>query len=184
MGDYPHRLRQPAPIRTRAGSHHNRGLGLALSRASNIPAENGGGQAQAPWHWVLAQRPGLDRGRTDRWISTGQVAAGVKEITDGAQLYIQAAVNGGGVNGQNWNSFPLDDKFDPLAAENARKLIEENNVSAMFLTRALPTQAMIPLLENTVWCWWPLDGAPWCTSRCPNTSSTCAPPTSARPKRP
>ena len=81
---------------------------------------------------------------------TGQVAAGVKEITDGAQLYIQAVNAKGGVNGQKLELISLDDKFDPkLAAENARKLIEENNVSAMFLTRGTPhTQAMIPLLEK------------------------------------
>ena len=44
----------------------------------------------------------------------------------------------------------MDDKFDPkTAAENARKLIEESNVVAMFLTRGTPhTEAMIPLLEK------------------------------------
>ncbi|MEO5670439.1 MAG: ABC transporter substrate-binding protein, partial [Ramlibacter sp.] len=44
----------------------------------------------------------------------------------------------------------LDDKFDPkLAAENGRKLIEEQNVSAMFLTRGTPhTEALLPLLDK------------------------------------
>ncbi len=81
---------------------------------------------------------------------SGQVAAGVKEITDGAQLYFQAVNAKGGVNGQKLELVSLDDKFDPqLAAENARQLIEENQVSAMFLTRGTPhTQAMIPLLEK------------------------------------
>ena len=44
----------------------------------------------------------------------------------------------------------LDDKFDPkLAADNARKLIEDNNVSVMFLNRGTPhTEAIIPLLDK------------------------------------
>lgn len=81
---------------------------------------------------------------------SGQVAAGVKETTDGAMLYIDAVNAKGGVNGQKVELTSLDDKFDPkLAAENARKLIEENNVSALFLTRGTPhTEAIIPLLEK------------------------------------
>ncbi|PTT18452.1 amino acid ABC transporter substrate-binding protein [Acidovorax sp. HMWF029] len=81
---------------------------------------------------------------------SGQVAAGVKETTDGARLYIDAINAKGGVNGQKIELTSLDDKFDPkLAAENARKLIEEQNVAAMFLTRGTPhTEAIIPLLEK------------------------------------
>jgi len=81
---------------------------------------------------------------------SGQVAAGVKETTDGARLYIDAVNAKGGVNGQKIELTSLDDKFDPkLAADNARKLIEEQNVAAMFLTRGTPhTEAMIPLLEK------------------------------------
>lgn len=81
---------------------------------------------------------------------SGQVAAGVKETTDGALLYIDAVNAKGGVNGQKIELTSLDDKFDPkLAADNARKLIEENNVSALFLTRGTPhTEAIIPLLEK------------------------------------
>ena len=81
---------------------------------------------------------------------SGQVAAGVKETTDGALLYIESINAKGGVNGQKIELTSLDDKFDPkLAAENARKLIEENNVSALFLTRGTPhTEAIIPLLEK------------------------------------
>ncbi len=81
---------------------------------------------------------------------SGQVAASVKEAADGAMLYIDAANAKGGVNGQKIELVSLDDKFDPrLAGENARKLIEERNVLAMFLTRGTPhTEAMIPLLEK------------------------------------
>src|SRR5659263_403062 len=70
---------------------------------------------------------------------SGPVAAGVKETTDGAKLYLDAVNARGGVNGQKIDLISLDDKFDPkLAAENARKLIEEQNVVAMFLTRGTP----------------------------------------------
>lgn len=81
---------------------------------------------------------------------TGPVAAGVKETTDGAKLYIDSINAKGGVGGQKIELISLDDKFDPkLAAENARKLIEEQNVVAMFLTRGTPhTEAMIPLLDK------------------------------------
>lgn len=81
---------------------------------------------------------------------SGQVAAGVKETTDGALLYIDSVNAKGGVNGQKIELISLDDKFEPkLAGENARKLIEENNVAAMFLTRGTPhTQAMLPHLDK------------------------------------
>ena len=81
---------------------------------------------------------------------TGPVGAGVKETTDGAKLYIDAINTRGGVNGQKIELISLDDKFDPkLTVENARKLIEEQGVLAMFLTRGTPhTQAIIPLLDK------------------------------------
>ena len=65
---------------------------------------------------------------------TGPVSAGVKENTDGAKLYLDHVNATGGVNGQKIELVSLDDKFDPkLAAENAQKLITENNVIALFL---------------------------------------------------
>jgi branched-chain amino acid transport system substrate-binding protein len=81
---------------------------------------------------------------------SGPVAAGVKETTDGAKLYLDAINAKGGVNGQKIELISLDDKFDPkLAAENAKKLIEEQNVVALFLNRGTPhTQAIIPLLDK------------------------------------
>ena len=81
---------------------------------------------------------------------SGAVAAGVKETTDGAKLYINAVNAKGGVNGQKIELLSLDDKFEPkLAAENARILIEEKNVVAMFLTRGTPhTEAILPLLDK------------------------------------
>lgn len=81
---------------------------------------------------------------------SGQVAAGVQETTDGALLYLQAVNARGGINGQKIELVSLDDKFDPqLAAQNARKLIEEHKVVALFLTRGTPhTEAIIPLLDQ------------------------------------
>ena len=81
---------------------------------------------------------------------TGAVAAGVKETSDGAKLYINAINAKGGINGQKIELISLDDKFDPkIAAENARILIEDKNVAAMFLTRGTPhTEAIIPLLDK------------------------------------
>ncbi|WP_406624299.1 ABC transporter substrate-binding protein [Acidovorax sp. SDU_ACID1] len=81
---------------------------------------------------------------------SGIVAAGVKETADGAQLYLDMVNARGGVNGQKIEVISLDDKFDPkLAAENARKLIEEHNVTALFLTRGTPhNEAIVPLLDK------------------------------------
>lgn len=80
---------------------------------------------------------------------TGPVAAGVKETTDGARLWLDAVNARGGVHGQQIELVSLDDKFDPkLSAENARKLIQERGVVALFLTRGTPhTEAVLPLLD-------------------------------------
>jgi len=81
---------------------------------------------------------------------TGAVGAGVQETTDGAKLYLNAINSKGGVGGQKIELVSLDDKFEPkLAAENARKLIEDKKVVAMFLTRGTPhTEAVIPVLNQ------------------------------------
>lgn len=81
---------------------------------------------------------------------TGAVGAGVKETTDGAALYLNSVNARGGIGGQKIELISLDDKFDPkLAVDNARKLIEEKNVVALFLTRGTPhTEAIIPLLDK------------------------------------
>ncbi len=81
---------------------------------------------------------------------SGPVAAGVKEVSDGAKLYLDHVNAQGGVNGQKIEIVAMDDKFDPkLAAENAKVLIAEKNVAALFLTRGTPhTQAILPLLEQ------------------------------------
>jgi branched-chain amino acid transport system substrate-binding protein len=99
-----------------------------------------------------AQAPGVTADR----ILIGQTAgfsgiqAGtVKELTDGAKLYLDFVNARGGVNGRRIELLSLDDKFDPkLAAANAKVLIGEKNVFAMFLNRGTPhTEGILPLLK-------------------------------------
>ncbi|HVE53782.1 MAG TPA: ABC transporter substrate-binding protein, partial [Ramlibacter sp.] len=81
---------------------------------------------------------------------TGTVAAGVKETTEGAKLWIDSINAKGGVNGQKVELVSMDDKFDPkIAAANAKVLIEEKNVLALFLVRGTPhSEAIVPLLDQ------------------------------------
>ena len=81
---------------------------------------------------------------------SGPVAASVKETTDGALLYLNLVNQKGGVNGQQIKLLTLDDKFVPdLARTNAQKLIEDEKVLALFLTRGTPhTQAMLPMVQK------------------------------------
>jgi ABC-type branched-subunit amino acid transport system substrate-binding protein len=81
---------------------------------------------------------------------TGPVGAGVKETTDGARLWIDSVNARGGVNGQKIELIQMDDKFEPpLAKANAKVLIEEKNVLALFLNRGTPhSEGIIPLLEE------------------------------------
>jgi branched-chain amino acid transport system substrate-binding protein len=81
---------------------------------------------------------------------TGPVASSVKELNEGATLYFDAINQRGGINGQKIELISLDDKFDPKqAAENARILIEERGVMALFLNRGTPhTEAIMPLLAQ------------------------------------
>ena len=81
---------------------------------------------------------------------TGAVAATVKESMTGAMLYIDAINAKGGVAGERIEVVTLDDKFDPkLAAANARTLIEERHVLALFMSRGTPhTEGIIPILDQ------------------------------------
>jgi branched-chain amino acid transport system substrate-binding protein len=81
---------------------------------------------------------------------SGVVAGGVKETTDGAKLYLDWVNRNGGIHGRRIELVSLDDKFDPkLAAANAKTLIEEKGVFALFLNRGTPhSEAIIPLLKN------------------------------------
>lgn len=81
---------------------------------------------------------------------TGAAAAGAKENTEGARLYFDQVNRRGGVAGQRIELVSLDDQFQPqLAADNARKLIADPRVLALFLNRGTPhTEAIRPLLEE------------------------------------
>jgi ABC-type branched-subunit amino acid transport system substrate-binding protein len=81
---------------------------------------------------------------------TGSVAAGVKENTAGAKLYIDAINARGGVNGQKIELISVDDKFIPkVTVEVSRELITRKGVLALFLNRGTPhAQALLPLLAE------------------------------------
>jgi ABC-type branched-subunit amino acid transport system substrate-binding protein len=80
---------------------------------------------------------------------TGSVAGTVKELTGGAKLYFDAVNAKGGIHGRKIVLESMDDGFDPKRSpEVFKKLIEEKNVFAMFLSRGTPTnEAAYPVLE-------------------------------------
>lgn len=80
---------------------------------------------------------------------TGVQPGTIKELTDGAKLWINAVNAKGGVNGHKIVLESLDDGFDPKrAGENAAKLIDAG-VLALFLSRGTPhAEAIIPLAEK------------------------------------
>jgi len=96
----------------------------------------------------LAARAEIVIGQTAGF--TGTVAASVKEAHDGAMLYIADVNKRGGVHGEPIKLVSLDDRFEPaLAKENARRLIVDDHVTALFLTRGTPhTEAILPLLAE------------------------------------
>ena len=81
---------------------------------------------------------------------TGSVAAGVKENTEGARLYLDAMNARGGVNGQQIELISVDDEFDPQkTVAIARELIEKRKVIALFLNRGTPhSLALLPVLAE------------------------------------
>jgi ABC-type branched-subunit amino acid transport system substrate-binding protein len=81
---------------------------------------------------------------------TGAVAATVKEASLGAQLYLDAINAKGGIGGEKIELITLDDKFDTqLTLANAKDLIENKGVLALFMTRGTPhTEGIIPLLDK------------------------------------
>jgi ABC-type branched-subunit amino acid transport system substrate-binding protein len=81
---------------------------------------------------------------------TGPTAGAMKEINDGAKLYFDSVNKKGGINGQQIEIVTLDDKFDAAnVIENAKILINEKNVLALFLSRGTAqTEALLPLLAQ------------------------------------
>jgi len=80
---------------------------------------------------------------------TGSVAGTVKELTGGAKAYFDYVNAKGGIFGRKIVLESMDDGFDPKRSPDVfKKLIEEKNVFAMFLSRGTPTnEAGYPVLE-------------------------------------
>ncbi len=81
---------------------------------------------------------------------TGATAATVKESMLGASLYLDHVNGKGGVLGEKVKVITLDDKFETQQTlANAKKLIEEQKVLALFMTRGTPhNQGLLPLLQQ------------------------------------
>ncbi len=81
---------------------------------------------------------------------TGAVAAGVKENTEGARLYLEAVNAKGGINGQKVELVSVDDQFDPKkTVATATELVDTQGVVALFLNRGTPhAEALLPLLAE------------------------------------
>jgi ABC-type branched-subunit amino acid transport system substrate-binding protein len=81
---------------------------------------------------------------------TGSVAGTVKELTAGAKAYFDLVNANGGVHGRKIVLESVDDGFDPKKTPDVvRKLIEEKQVFALFLSRGTPTnEAAYPVLEQ------------------------------------
>jgi ABC-type branched-subunit amino acid transport system substrate-binding protein len=81
---------------------------------------------------------------------TGQVAGQVKEMTAAARAYFEYVNKRGGVNGRRIVLKSLDDGYDAKrAVANARKLIVDDGVFALALTRGTPpSEAIIPVVTE------------------------------------
>ena len=81
---------------------------------------------------------------------TGSVAGTVKELTAGAKAYFDVVNAKGGIHGRKIVLESMDDGFDPKRTpEVMTKLIQENKVFALFLSRGTPTnEAAQPILEK------------------------------------
>jgi ABC-type branched-subunit amino acid transport system substrate-binding protein len=81
---------------------------------------------------------------------TGQVAGQVKEMTAAAKAYFEYVNKRGGVHGRRIVLKSLDDGYDAKrAAANAKKLIVEDNVFALALSRGTPpSEAIVPVLNE------------------------------------
>jgi ABC-type branched-subunit amino acid transport system substrate-binding protein len=80
---------------------------------------------------------------------TGLVAGSIKENAEAIDAYLAWINKQGGVNGRRIVLKTLDDAFDPKkAGENARKLINEDQVFALFMPRGTPhTEAVLAVAE-------------------------------------
>jgi ABC-type branched-subunit amino acid transport system substrate-binding protein len=81
---------------------------------------------------------------------SGPQSAPVKETAGAARAYFDKVNAHGGVNGRKIVLESMDDGYDPKrSVENARKLIDEKNVLALFLFRGTANaEAMMPVVEE------------------------------------
>ncbi|MBA2673526.1 ABC transporter substrate-binding protein [Ramlibacter sp.] len=81
---------------------------------------------------------------------TGPLAALSTEVRQGAGLYFDHVNASGGINGRKIRLVVLDDAYDPArAAENTRKLIDDEKVLALFQYAGTPpSMAALPLVEE------------------------------------
>ncbi|MCM2253744.1 MAG: ABC transporter substrate-binding protein [Ramlibacter sp.] len=81
---------------------------------------------------------------------TGPLAALTTEVRLGARLHFDEVNRNGGVNGRQVRVVALDDAYDAKrAAENTIKLIEEENVLALFQYAGTPSSlAAMPIAEE------------------------------------
>src|SRR6266516_4372875 len=81
---------------------------------------------------------------------TGSIAGTVKELTAGARAYFDHVNAKGGIHGRKIVLESMDDGFDPKRSPDVfKKLIDEKQVFAMFLSRGTPTnEAAYPVLEQ------------------------------------
>jgi len=81
---------------------------------------------------------------------SGPQAAPVKETAAAARAYFDKVNAQGGVNGRKIVLESMDDGFDPKrSVENAKKLIEEKNVLALFLFRGTANaEAVMPVIAE------------------------------------
>jgi ABC-type branched-subunit amino acid transport system substrate-binding protein len=96
--------------------------------------------ASAQAQWLIGQTSSF----------TGPSAGAVAENTAGAKLYFDAVNQRGGVHGKKIELISVDDKWDAkLAVVNARELIVDRKVLALFLNRSTNlTEAILPVLEE------------------------------------
>ena len=81
---------------------------------------------------------------------TGPLAALTSEVRLGAKLHFDDVNRNGGINGRHVRVIALDDAYDPKrTAENTVKLIDDDNVLALFQYAGTPgSLAAVPIAEE------------------------------------
>lgn len=102
---------------------------------------------------AVAADPGITAGSIligQTGVFSGPVAEPSLQYRAGAQLYFDAVNAKGGIHGRKIKLLSYDDKFDPkLAAENARKLLVEDQVFTLFgLIGTGATAASMPIVSE------------------------------------